>query len=237
MADNGGKVTIDGKISALTELGFGPGIPPTAGLLLTPTNKAGYLTYVNPLESQTEYISFIWIKSATAGSSGLDSAYAFRTLTDQATGITVSGYIHPNAVLTVRSSALHAEDACPACAAIRQRMGDSAFIALIDRDISLSPGFSGSLTVSIPVGAQYNGQTVTILHCANGTLQTYTATVQDGKVTFTATSLSPFAVFAGAGLAARLPKTGDAASLVGALALALAACCGAAIITRGKKRI
>ena len=50
--------------------------------------------------------------------------------------------------------------------------------------------------MTIPVGAQYNGQTVTILHCAGETLQTYTATVAGGKAVFSVTSLSPFAVFA-----------------------------------------
>lgn len=42
---------------------------------------------------------------------------------------------------------------------------------------------------------------------------------------------------AGAGLVARLPKTGDAASLAGALALALAACCCVAVVTYSKKRV
>ncbi len=67
---------------------------------------------------------------------------------------------------------------------------------LLGKDISLSHGFIGTLTMTIPVGAQYNGQTVTILHCAGETLQTYTATVAGGKAVFSVTSLSPFAVFA-----------------------------------------
>ena len=75
-------------------------------------------------------------------------------------------------------------------------MADDAFTLILDKDISLSQGFTGMLTITISVGAAYNGQTVTILHCADGTLQTLTATVTDGKAVFSVTSLSPVAIFA-----------------------------------------
>lgn len=133
--------------------------------------------------------------------------YSFRTLTDSATGITVSGTIHRDAALTVKNTVLHDAGTCAACDAIRLRMADDDFITLVDKDISLSLGFRDSLTVTIPVGAPYNGETVTILHCANGTLETFTALVKDGKATFTVTSLSPFAVFAANRLDI-IPKTG-----------------------------
>ncbi|HPL26856.1 MAG TPA: fibronectin type III domain-containing protein [Anaerolineae bacterium] len=128
---------------------------------------------------------------------GDDPDYIPRNLTDSATGIIVSGSsIHKDAVLTVTDVVLHAPGVDPACDAIRQRMNDDAYGLLLLKDISLSPGFSGTLTITIPLGAQYNGQTVTILHCAKGTLKTYGATVRDGKATFSVTSLSPLAVFA-----------------------------------------
>lgn len=76
---------------------------------------------------------------------------------------------------------------------------------ILGKDISLTGGFIGKLTLSFPVGAQYNGETATILHCVNGTLETYTVKVKDRKVTFDVDSLSPFAVFTGAGNA---PKNG-----------------------------
>jgi LPXTG-motif cell wall-anchored protein len=133
--------------------------------------------------------------------------YIFRTLTDSATGVTVSGIIREDAVLTVGDMALGTGAACDA---IRERMNDDSYITLFDGDISLSQGFTGSLTVTVPVGSGYNGETVTVLHCANGELQTYTATVRDGKATFTVASLSPFAVFADADDALDdIPKTGD----------------------------
>ena len=124
-----------------------------------------------------------------------DAPYIFRTLTDGATGTTVSGIIHRDAALTVNNTVLHAAGTCAACDAIRSRMADSNFITLIDKDISLSLGFRDSLTITIPVGTPYNGETVTILHCANGTPETFAVMVEDGKATFTVTGLSPFAVF------------------------------------------
>lgn len=138
-----------------------------------------------------------------------DPAYIQRTLTDSATGITVSGRIREDALLSVNDMTL-GNDA--ACEAIRQRMNDSDSIFLLGKDISLSQGFIGALTISIPVGAQYNGQTATILHCADGTLETYTAVVQDGKAAFTVqTGLSPFAVFVESD-AEDIPDTGESSS-------------------------
>jgi len=157
----------------------------------------------------TSYGADVPFTTLTGDGGEPDDPYIFRTLTDSATGITVSGVIHRDAALTVKNTVLHAAGTCAACDAIRARMTDSDFITLIDRDISLSLGFSGSLTITIPVGSAYNGETVTILHCANSTLKTYTATVQDGKATFTVTSLSPFAVFADADELDNIPKTGD----------------------------
>ncbi len=157
----------------------------------------------------TSYGADVTFTTLTGGGGEPDDPYIFRTLTDSATGITVSGVIHRDAALTVKNTVLHAAGTCAACDAIRQRMTNSDFITLIDKDISLSLGFTGSLTVTIPVGSAYNGETVTILHCASGTLKTYTATVKDGKATFTVTSLSPFAVFADADELDNIPKTGD----------------------------
>ena len=55
--------------------------------------------------------------------------------------------------------------------------------------------YQGNVTVSIPVGTQYIGQTITIYHCANGTLEKVTATVDsNGNAVGTYSSLSPFAV-------------------------------------------
>lgn len=172
------------------------------------------------------------VSATTAASSGSGGGpgigYTYQTVTDSSTGITVSGAIPAGAVLTITDLELGSSAACDA---MRQRMNDDAYAFLLGKNISLSQGFTGSLTVSLPVGAQYNGQTVTILHCKDGKLETYTATVQDGKATFTVTGLSPFAVFLSGGQVG-IPQTGSsgfpvwlgllaAGALIGALFLSL----------------
>ena len=149
-----------------------------------------------------------------------------RTLTDPATGITASGNISAGAVLTVGNMTLGSDAASNI---IRLWMNDENYVLLRGVDISLSGSFTGVLTLSLPVDAQYNGETVTILHAKrDGTLATYTATVRNGKVTFDVTGLSPFAVFMEDGLD-DIPKTGDAGS--GWIWWALLAVSGAGIIT------
>ncbi len=166
-------------------------------------------TFTMPAQSITITASFIY-----TGGSGGDAAptYHTRLLRDSATGIQVSGSaIHRRAALTVKGITLHPVGACAACDAIRKAQAGGQLI--LGFDIDLTRGFFGPLTVSIPVSGRYNGRTVAILHCVNGRLETLTATVVNGKATFTVTSLSPFAVMTGLlvpdSVVADPPKTGD----------------------------
>ncbi|MDL2235129.1 carbohydrate-binding domain-containing protein [Christensenellaceae bacterium OttesenSCG-928-L17] len=160
-----------------------------------------------------------------------------RTRTDAATGVTVSGEMTSGARLTVRERVLHAEGVCPACDEIRVRQAAGALIVLYD--IAVTGGYTGELEVSIPVGEQYNGQTVTILHCVNKKLESVTCTVQNGMATGNFEKLSPFAVVQGTSISAPTtpvvnpPKTGDANShgMVG-VALILCALAQVAVIRR-----
>lgn len=88
------------------------------------------------------------------------------------------------------------------------------------------------------MGVQYNGQTVTILHSLNGTLQTYIVHVAaDGKATFSVSSLSPFAVFA-ASSGVKVPQTGDESMLPLALTLLSAGALGMlTVLCRRRGRI
>lgn len=129
------------------------------------------------------------------------------SLTDPQTGISVSGSIREDAQLVVTDAVPHDPGECAACDAIRKRAENTAYTLLLHKDISLSEGFKGELTVNIPLDPLYNGKKVAILHCAGGTLKTYTAIVQDGRATFTVTELSPYAVFGGAG-GQGIPATG-----------------------------
>ncbi len=161
--------------------------------------------------------------------------YSARTLTDPATGITVAGIIHDSAALTVKDNVLHFAGACAACDAIRQHMTDGSLMVLFGKDISLSSGFAGTLTITFPVGSAYNGKTVTVLHCNSGMLETLTTTVKDGKATISVTSLSPFAVFVSRGQYS-IPQTGEhGAAWIGWLMCGIAAGFGALAVRRKMK--
>ena len=120
--------------------------------------------------------------------------YTQRTLTDPDTGIQVSGLFSSDAALAVRKKdVLHEKETCPACDDIRERQEKGELIALYD--ISLSAGsYQGDLQVCIPVGETFNGQTVYLLHCNNKVLESRTLTVENGAITDTFSSLSPYAV-------------------------------------------
>jgi hypothetical protein len=171
------------------------------------------------------YTSGTWVDRETIVPYGINFKVtaplpASRTLIDNATGITVSGNIGSDATLTVSDILLHAEGTCTACDAIRKAQKNGQL--LLCYNISLSPAATGLLAISIPVGSQYNGQNVTILHCVNGKLETITVTVTNGSATFTATALSPFAVTTNM---ISPPNTGDAATPWGFIILGLAVLC------------
>jgi len=182
---------------------------------VSPANPDGYtvedppITLINPTKSGYDFDGWsgtgitggpIMTVTIPAGSTGdrtytahwikTPPGYSFRTLTDIATGISVYGYMRDDAALTVQNIS------DPACGAIRKRMDDDDYIFLTCKDISLSQSYVGTLTIKIPVGAGYNGQTVTIIHCADGKHYTYTVKVANGKALLGVSKLSIFAVFA-----------------------------------------
>ena len=196
------------------------------------------ITIVVTAQDGTTQTYSIVVTRAWAGG-GSQPSYINQSMTDNATGVTVSGRIHRRAVLTIKDMALHSEGTCAACDAIREAQKNNQFI--LGFDIDLTPGFSGPLTVSIPIGNRHNGQIVTILHCVNGRLETLTATVMNGKATFTVTELSPFAVTTGLlvpdSIVTDPPKTGDGSfNLVGLLLCGASAAGLAALIVLGKRR-
>lgn len=67
--------------------------------------------------------------------------------------------------------------------------------------------YSGSLTLTFPVGEEHNGKEYIVLHkTSSGAIKTYTGTVSDGKIVITVSSLSPFMVAVKDGV--RIPETG-----------------------------
>lgn len=116
-------------------------------------------------------------------------SYIHRILTDKVTGVTVAGnQINEYAVLTVKPAVLHPiGDA--GCDILRAAQGAGRVLSLYD--ISLSHGFYGNVTVSIPVEDR-DGQTMTLVRCVGGNLTLSNATADRGMVTVTVDSLSPF---------------------------------------------
>ncbi|HNW04506.1 MAG TPA: GLUG motif-containing protein [Oscillospiraceae bacterium] len=170
--------------------------------------RAVFTNFVDTAFSNAATLTVNRAASAKSSSGKSDKNYISRTLIDKASGVSVSGTIREDADLTVTDTILHTAGSCAACDEIRSRIANGDLLALLCKDISLSKNFHGSLTVTLPVGSRHNGERVTILHCDGGTLETFTATVKNGKVTFSVTSLSPFAVFAASDAPEENPDTG-----------------------------
>jgi hypothetical protein len=151
-----------------------------------------------------------------------------RTLTDKGTGLTVSGRgIPAGARLLVSPLDLHTLNSDAACQAIHQAQAKGQLI--LAYDISLSQSFYGDITVTFLVGSQYNGQPVSLFHCMDGSLEVISATVENGRVSFTVGSLSPFAVVKGLYVSDTLPinppNTGEKPTQAGNFLLALGVLC------------
>lgn len=201
----------------------------TTGAVTRPTDADKEVTLTATVSyaggaAQTKEFGALTVKVLPPSGGGRTPTYRQRTLTNNSTGVTVSGNsIHSGARLTVNTINTQSLPT-----QMREAIADGKLIA--GYDITLSGGFMGELTVSFPVGAAYNGQIVTILHYVNGQVETYTAVVIDGKATVTVSSLSPFAVLSTGvtvpdDVVTDPPKTGDAAMPLGFVMLGLAALC------------
>ena len=106
-------------------------------------------------------------------------------------------------------------------------------------DISVNGDYDGTLKVSIPVGDMYNDQTVTILHCRDGRLESLDVAVSNGVVTSRFDRLSPFAVFGTSINDVPVPQTGDNNTVLGLLMLSVALMMGVGALTayRRKSRV
>lgn len=137
-------------------------------------------------------------------------------------------------------------------------------ISMLVNGAEIHDGF-GDLTITMPVDPAYNGHTVTIWHLHdNGTITSQVTVVANGKVTFTVTDLSSFALEIG-GLAedegdkpstekpnkdegsegegnkdadvpeGELPQTGDPAAIFGVVAASGAVLASAGILSKKRR--
>ena len=130
-----------------------------------------------------------------------------QTPTTPGTGVTVSGTLPPGTTVSTGDISLGDDEGS---SIIRRWMDDENQSYLFGTDLSLSTDSPEQLTVTLPVGTQYNGQTVSVLHNRNGNLQILNTDIQDGAATVMVTlqGHSSFAVFA----AARAGAAPDAGS-------------------------
>lgn len=133
--------------------------------------------------------------------------YSVRTLRDAATGVEVTAYCAPSAVLTVIKDHLHDKGACAACDAIRQSGAPAAVY-----DISIEGGYSGYLDLALPLGQGRDGQEVLVRHCRGSQVEDMTLTAAGGSVRGTFSSLSPFAVFGKASSSSSSSSSGSSSS-------------------------
>ncbi len=181
------------------------------------------------------------VKDDTTSDAGSDAANNL-TVTGN-TGIKASGdlqgpNIPENADIEIATSVVTSGAAFDD---LNDTMGDSRIsdvyeITLLVNGKEVHDGF-GTLTISMPIDAQYNGHIIIIYHRhQDGSITTSHALAKDGYVTFTVTDLSSFALADGglpeaeaeqtSNVGATLTQTGDEAPFaVLALVACLAACC------------
>ena len=128
-----------------------------------------------------------------------------------------------------------------ACNEIRARQEAGQLVALWD--ISIQGGYSGLQEVSIPVGSQYNGRTLEILHCNNGKLETVQMVIENGIAKGKFKNFSAYAVVVTQGVVApgqiivEPPKTGDTSgSMPGWFILLLCSALGCTGVLVWRKR-
>ena len=156
------------------------------------TTGGATLTIANDGGSDSEPL-YITINAAQQNGGGGTTVPTYIRRTLSSNGITLSGSsIHRNASLTAIEGGLHEAGSCENCDRIRTWQAEGRVIALYD--VSLSRSFRGNVTVTFPVSADYEGRTLTVVHCLNDSLDTSQAVVTDGTIRVTTDSLSPFAI-------------------------------------------
>ena len=150
--------------------------------------------------------------------------YEYRTLRDEATGATLTGWFTPGTTLNVTKNALHAKGTCVACDEIRA-VGNR--VALYD--VTITGSHNGNVELALPVPSGYNGQQMQVWHCKVDQVEKMTLTAKDGYVTGTFSSLSPFAVFATKSGGQTAPQTGDSSNLALWVVLGVLGLCGLAL--------
>lgn len=198
-------------LSTFTGTGTKPVIKLSATTIAAGRTVSATFTYtVTDKDMIAGFVSAVCTVKGTASNATTTSAdseavrttctlvYTTQTLKHEATGITVTGGFAAGAVLSVTSKdALHAKGTCTACDKIRDHKGTDGIVTLATLDISATLHDGKAVKVTIPIGTQYNGDTIMVMHCNKGVLEEREVVCSNGSVTADFSSLSPFYVFEG----------------------------------------
>ena len=115
------------------------------------------------------------------------------TLTDEGNGVTISGSLEENASLTVSEIDTSHDN----YSSLLESLGDGKKV-LLAVDVSIVNGTfkpGDNLILTFEVDPIYNGRNATVKHLlSSGQIETYPATVIDGKIQIIVTELSPFMI-------------------------------------------
>lgn len=109
---------------------------------------------------------------------------------DSKSGISISSKFMEGTKLTVKEAALSDTNLIKESFK-KEKIEVEKYLSAYD--IHIDGGYEGEIFIIFDVGKQYDGRNVAIKHLLDdGTIETYTITVKNGKVSLTVDSLSPF---------------------------------------------
>ncbi len=176
-------------------------------------------TFSNVTAIHTIYAAFSYVGDTSST----------RTLTDSATGVTVSGNsMQAGTRLAVVPLSPQSSGSDAASSAVRRAVESGSFICGYRID-TVKGRISAPLRITIPVSSSHNGESVSVSYSADDRLFTVPAEVKNGAVTFYAESLPSFVILEGLYMpdseVSDPPKTGDERASFGFVMIGFAALC------------
>ncbi|MGN0364027.1 MAG: hypothetical protein ACI4ET_14465 [Bilifractor sp.] len=161
---------------------------------------ADLLNKNNSGQTEESYGTWTYSSSKNYGYPRIEAAVLQQKTWTSKTGITVTGYVHPDAKLEVRE--LNADSTGQDATdyqTLKAGAEDGQLLSAYDISMRFANGrrasFEGSLVITIPAAQVEKLQNLKVLHYYNGKLQTEAIEkLEDGSVQVTVSHLSPFAL-------------------------------------------
>lgn len=114
------------------------------------------------------------------------------TVTDSNTHITIIGPGLEGSDVTITTGAPEGQGTDKMSSFIIDLMNKGKVLA--NYNITVNQNLDGTVTVNIPVGMEYEGQTLTVIAYQNGKMQVINVTVKDGMLSFETDKLTSYAI-------------------------------------------